>query len=259
MESLKGNKPELMNRYKKSDRIRKFVRKSIQISDAKKVSELPSNHMAVKYVLSRCLPDKYHSELLFVSAFKEWTNLLVPDKFEDVKNDEPRLILPFKTPSGDVFAYQGRSFDPKSYAKYITIKLDPEAPKIYGMNHVDPDYPVVVVEGPIDSLFVFNGVADAGGDLKRAATIYNDTISVWDNEPRNEQIVRHMENAIADGRKVCIWPDNVNEKDINDMVLSRVKNGSSEHDAIMAVNQLIWAGTCSGLDAEIKFAQWRKT
>lgn len=259
METLSGHKPELINQTVNQPKVRKYVKKTIEISDAVNVADLPSNHMAAKYVARRMLPAKYHSELLFVPGFKEWTNLLIPGKFEDIKNDEPRLIIPFKTPSGDVFAYQGRSFDPKSYAKYITIKLDPEAPKIYGMNHINPELPVMVVEGPIDSMFVFNGVADAGGDLKRASVVYNQTVSIWDNEPRNEQIVSNMEKAIHEGRLVCIWPDGVVKNDINDMVIGRVKDeGLTLDEAILAVNQIIWAGTTSGLDAEIKFAQWRK-
>lgn len=243
---------------KKKDRVKKFNKPSIHINDAKSLDELPKNHMARTYVERRHIPAIYLSELLFVANFKAWTNLIVPDKFENVKNDEPRLIIPFRYADGTVFAYQGRSFDPKSYAKYITIKLDPEAPKIYGINLIDPDKPVVIVEGPIDSMFVDNCVADAGSDLKRADAMFHDTIACWDNEPRNVQIVEHMEKAIHAGRKIVIWPSYIKTNDINELVDYMVDNGVAPDEAIRMTNRVIHENTYKGLEAELKFSSWRK-
>jgi hypothetical protein len=259
-DTMSGAKPTMTkSTFKKKDRLKRFTKKQINISDCRMLSDLPSNHMAVSYIRSRLIPDKYLPELLFVPEFKAWTNLLIPGKFENTKNDEPRLIIPFRAETGDIFAYQGRSFDPKAYAKYITIKLDPEAPKIFGMNLIDPDHLVRIVEGPFDSMFIENCVADAGGDLKRAAAVYHNTVSIWDNEPRNQQIVLTMERAIHAGRKICIWPSNIPAgEDINDMVKKLVKNGMSSEAAIQSVNQIIDTNTFQGLTAELNFVQWRK-
>ena len=258
-DTMSGIKPTATDTFKKKDRVKRFTKKQIDISDCRVLSDLPPNHMAVSYIRARMIPDKYLSELLFVPEFKAWTNLLLPGKFENTKNDEPRLIIPFRAETGDIFAYQGRSFDPKAYAKYITIKLDPEAPKIFGMNLVNSDQLIRIVEGPFDSMFITNCVADAGGDLKRAAAVYSDTVSIWDNEPRNQQIVLNMERAIHTGRKIVIWPQNIPAgDDINDMIKKLVKNDMSIDAAIQSVNQTIDNNTFQGLTAELNFVQWRK-
>ena len=41
-----------------------------------------------------------------------------------------------------------------------------------------------------------------------------------DNEPRSREIIKRMEKLIDKDYELVIWPDNVKEKDINDMVLA---------------------------------------
>ena len=65
--------------------------------------------------------------------------------------DHPRLLIPFRNEKGEIFAYQGRAFG-NEQPKYITIKLDEDADKIYGLDRVDKDKEIYVVEGPIDSM-----------------------------------------------------------------------------------------------------------
>jgi len=74
-----------------------------------------------------------------------------------------------------------------------------------------------------------------------------DFVFVYDNEPRNKQIVERIEKMIARKFPVVIWPKNLKEKDINDMVLAG-------HD----VNDLVESNTYSSLQAQVKLTEWKK-
>ena len=169
-----------------------------------------------------------------------------------MSGDHPRLIIPFRDKEGEVFAYQGRAFGNEN-PKYITIKLDEDADKIYGLDRVTKDKEVLVVEGPLDSLFLDNCIAVAGADFSKPLSIdgrlmLNGELTViFDNEPRNKEICKQMVKTISQGRKIVIWPDNIEEKDINDMVLADIP-----------VEDIIKTNTYHGAAAQIRFAEWRK-
>lgn len=230
----------------------KFI-KFTALNALKRISQLEDNHPAKKYVVSRKIPSRLHYKLFYAPKFKKWTNTLVPDKFDLTKADEPRLIIPFVDQKGNLFGYQGRSFfnrDPK----YITIILDQQSPKIYGLDSVNMNDRVYVVEGPIDSMFVANSLAMAGAHLdKTVAEIglkIDNTVVIYDNEPRNANIVSAIEKVIDKGYKVCVWPEHMTHKDINEMV----QNGYTEKQ----VKQLIDDHTYSDLMAKVMLTKWRK-
>jgi len=104
-----------------------------------------------------------------------------------------------------------------------------------------------VVEGPFDSTFLNNSVALCGSDGDVRCLEGSDIIFVYDNEPRNREIVRKIESCIQSGNRVVIWPSGVGEKDINDMVLAG-------HD----VQSMIESNTYKGLEAKLKFNLWKK-
>jgi hypothetical protein len=79
--------------------------------------------------------------------------------------------------------------------------------------------------------------------------LFSDCVVVYDNEPRNAEIVKKVEEAIRGGYTVCVWADSVEEKDINDMVLA----GRSPQE----VQSIIDECACSGLTALARFSQWR--
>jgi len=206
--------------------------------DLPKASE---NQIAKQYLEKRNInPSKFY----YTDTFKGWVNTLVT-KFDDVKYDEPRIIIPLIY-ENQLIGIQGRSLGPNS-VKYITIMLDEDAPKIYGLDEVDTKKPIYILEGPFDSTFVENSVAMCGSDLDIRSFGWSNYIWVFDNEPRNREIIERIHKTINRGDKVVIWPSSIVEKDVNDMI-------NSGHD----VSNVIESNTYSGLKAKIKFNYWKK-
>ena len=201
-----------------------------------------------KFVDDRQIPSHTHHELFLAPKFYEWVNTLVPNKFPNLDGDHPRLVIPFFDEQNKVFAFQGRAFG-KEIPKYITIVLDSEKDKIYGLNNVDWNKKVYVVEGPIDSLFLENCIATAQSDL-RIKNKKDNIILIPDNEPRNKEIVKQIGKFIDDGYSVVLWPEYVKEKDINEMVLS----GRTDTEIKTIINENVY----SGIQAKTQFVFWKK-
>ena len=207
--------------------------------------ELPkasSNPVAAEYLKKRKIdPDKFY----YAHKFKEWVNTQKPT-FDTIGRDEPRIIIPMYDKLKNLIGFQGRALN-SSPNKYITVMLDEEAPKIYGLDTIDEKLLIYVVEGPFDSTFVNNSVALCGSDGDLGYLKGSSVVFVYDNEPRNKEIVNRIGKCISRGEKVVIWPNGILEKDINDMVLSG-------HN----VQEMVELNTHSGLQAKIKFNNWKK-
>lgn len=214
----------------------------------KKVSQLAWNHPAKLWVDNRKIPSDQQYRLYYCPKFNAWTNTYIPGKLNESKeHEEPRLVIPFFDESGKLFGYQGRSFDPNSSRRYITIMLD-KRPNIFGLDVYDASKKVYVVEGPIDSLFVDNSIAMAGSDAD--VSFIKDPVIVYDNEPRSTEINKKISKTIGMNLPVVIWPAHIEEKDINDMVLSGVKRED--------IMQILKANTYQGLKANLAHSIWRK-
>ena len=222
-----------------------FRKKGI-LKTLKSISDLSTDHPARKIIEERFIPSKSLSDLYLCESFYQFTNTLIPNKFPSLDGDHPRLLIPFRDEQGEVFAYQGRAFG-NEQPKYITIKLDDDKDKIFGLDRVDKSKPIYVVEGPLDSLFLDNCVAVAGADF---SNMKGDLIIIYDNEPRNKEINKQIEKTINQGKSVCLWPDNMKWKDINDMIIA----GYSKEQ----IQEIITDNTFSGAAAQLRFAEWRK-
>lgn len=185
------------------------------------------------------------SKFFYAEKFKEFVNTLKPT-FSDTTYEESRVIIPLYYKK-NLIGIQGRSLNPWDQPKYLTIMLSDDAPKIYGLDTVKKDEKIYIVEGPFDSTFVENSVAMCGSDVDIGSFNWSDYIWVLDNEPRNREILNRICKLIDRGQQVVIWPSDVQEKDINDMVLS----GRNVQD-------MIESNTYSGLEAKVKFTNWKK-
>ena len=203
-----------------------------------KASENPD---AKKYLVNRKLnPDNYY----YAEKFKEWTNSLQPT-FDSTDKDEPRIIIPLFY-QNTLVGFQGRALG-SSKIKYITVMLDEDAPKIYGLDNVQKEGDVYVTEGPFDSTFIPNAIAMCGADADISKWGIDNPVWIYDNEPRNSEIVSRISREISRGGRVVIWPSDLREKDINDMVLAGLN-----------VKSIVESNIYSGLEAKLKFTTWKK-
>jgi hypothetical protein len=215
----------------------------------KKISQLEHDHPVKRYIVKRQIPPHQHYRLYFAPKFKAWINEIIPNKFdpEKIGKDEPRLVIPFLDENGKCFGVSARSFDPKTTLRYISILFD-NRPKIFGLDKVNLNEPYYIVEGALDSMFLSNAISMNGAEGNGNSANEN-AIYVFDAEPRNKEIHARMEKVIKNGHKICIWPSDVPGKDINEMILNGLKE----------VEKVIEDNTYKGLQAELKFAAWRKT
>ena len=207
--------------------------------DLPKASEVPISR---EYLEKRKLDSE---KFYFAHKFKEWTNTQKAT-FDTINTDESRIIIPMYDVKNNFIGFQGRALGPNP-VKYITVMLSDDAPKIYGLEKVDSSKPIYIVEGPFDSTFIGNSVAMCGSDVDIRSFNWSDYIYVFDNEPRNREIVNRISKIINRGEKVIIWPTSIEQKDINDMVLAGLN-----------VMDVLESNTYSGLEAKIKFNNWKK-
>ena len=244
----------VMERYKegmtgknyqvKAPDLKKFnakpVFKTNIFSELPTIESLNTTHPAKQYLLARKIPEKYFSTFYYADDFNAWE-----------KNDntikEGRIILPLVSSDGKVFGYQGRSLNKNSNLRYITTILDKEYPKLFGLDRIDANENIYITEGPFDSLFLSNGLAMCGADVVLDSIRFPTRTFVYDNEPRNKQIVDRYKKCIAQGESIVIWPSAIKEKDINDMVMAG-------HD----VESVVESNSYKGLEAKVKLNDWKK-
>lgn len=221
----------------------------------KKISQLSHDHPAKIYVKNRLIPNPFHAILRWCPKFCDWTNSLIPEKFgsNSLAKDDGRVIIPYFNEHNHFFAYQGRALDHDvGKLRYIAISLSPSEPMLYGLNTVVQTRPIPVLEGPIDALFLPNSVAIGGsnfGSLRLKLPI-DRLIMIYDNEPRSKDTKKKIFHAIENGFKVVIWPDNIDPKDINAMVLGGY---SVDHISWVIDNNIF-----SGLKAKLRLNEWSK-
>lgn len=227
----------------------KFRKSGSPLLKIKKIGSLKADHPARLYLDSRKIPINQHHRLYYASKFNAWTNSIISDKLSK-QYDQPRLVIPFIDKNGELFGYTGRAFDPKAL-RYVTIMIDEDKPKIFGLDKVDFNKRYYVVEGGLDSLFLNNAVAMAGadGNLNGLENV-NNAVMVFDNEPRNKEIVSRMEKCMSAGMKVCVWPSHLTSKDINDMVLSGLNSAK--------IQMIIDQNTYSGLEGKLALTIWKR-
>ena len=220
----------------------KFEKKTI---DLEPLSCLNNFHVAKKYILDRGIPENKLDRLFYCPNFKEWTNTQ-KHTFSDISNDEERIIIPLNDTDGNLIGFQGRSLSPNAKMRYITVMLNEDAPKLYGLDHINKNETIYIVEGPLDSFFLENSVAMCGSDVDIRSFGWSDYIWVYDNEPRSRQITDKISKSIDRGDKVVIWSSSIKEKDLNDM-----------HNSGINVKSVIESNVYHGLEAKLQLSNWK--
>jgi transcription elongation factor Elf1 len=214
------------------------------------LGQLDQSSAVWQYVNQRQLPIDLIKTFYYTDDFQRFVNTLLPGKFIKPQQD-PRLIIPYKDYDQQCFAFQGRSIINQK-PKYYTIKLDSTKESIFGLDRVNFAETIYVTEGPLDSLFLPNALAVSGSTFTGSflEKYKRQLILVYDNEPRSPTIISLMNKAINYDYNICIWPDYIKEKDINEMIISGY---TSEQ-----LCDLIKSNTYNGLTARAQLSRWKK-
>jgi len=218
--------------------------------DLPSIESLPKEHYARVYCEGREIPQQFMDKIFYAEDFKEWAISVCQVDYSNLMGKEPRLVIPFFDKDNQLIGAQGRALQ-ESKIRYVTVKVHEDAPKVFGLERWNSDQHTYLVEGPIDSLFLPNCLAMAGADMSDLTLIdKNKTTLIFDNEPRNFQIVKSMVRFLKNGWKIVVWPDSIISKDINDMVLSSIK------DARLV--KIINTNTYSGQRGEWEVKSWKR-
>lgn len=251
----KENNREKTDVEKFTEKMKKplFVKATV-LNELPKISSLSYKHPAKKYIDERKIPSKHQFKLYYAEKFNELVNNLIPDKIGSDVPDESRILIPFLDEKKILVGFQGRSLDPNSKVRYISIMLMENASKVWGLDTVNKESTVYLTEGPFDAMFLPNSIAAAGGKLTSTIGLTGipkrNIVVVYDNEYRNKHVMRQNKDAIEQGFKVCLWPENLAYKDINQMIIA----GYTEKEIIDIINR----NTFSGMTAELILNQRKK-
>lgn len=224
-----------------------------QLESLKNINELPLSHPCRIYVDNRKLPKEWYDNLYYCKDYMHWVNEIIPEKFEEkaLNYDEDRLVIPLYSKCKKLFGVSGRSLY-NSEVKYLTIIFDETFPKVFGINTVDLKRRNYLFEGPFDAMFIPNSTASLGGELNHTINLLNrkTTVSVFDNEPRAKITCGKIQGTINRDNLVCIWPENLEYKDVNEMIVAGYEK---EY-----IKNMIDKRTFSGLEAQLEFNKWKK-
>lgn len=213
-----------------------------------RLDTLPHDNEAVQFCKNRKIPSAQFNKLYYIENIKDIVQLNDAYK-ESIKGEEPRLVIPFFDLTGQLTGVTCRALRGEAL-RYITIKVKENAPLVFGYDTVDKNKAILVVEGPLDSLFLNNSIAVAGTSFAKVSTLGLDTkklVMVFDNQPRNKEVCKIIEKNIDQGYNVVIWPQTLEAKDINEMVLEGV-------DVASVINK----NTYNGLTAKAKYIAWKR-
>ena len=229
------------------------VEKQKIFEHAEWVNHLPRGHFCLEYVEKRQIPSKHYDKLLFTSHYKKFVDALYPNHGKQLV-DDARLVIPFYNEYDELIAVSGRALETGDKSlRYVTVRTNDSQQKlVYGVERVNKQEDILLVEGPIDSLFLNNCLASGDANLSLTAKDLQmeKIILVFDNEPRNKEIVKMMQNAIKSEHNIVIWPSDIQGKDINEMVLSGISPDE--------IRDIISRNTFKGLRAQMNFNMWKK-
>ncbi len=195
---------------------------------AKPISDLPENSIDVtdefqydffrtnKYVK---LAKEYCEQRRLLTAVNSCKKFYV--SLED-KVHKNRLVIPFLDTNNKTVCYQTRALTQNQFPKYLTKFGEKE---LFNFANVTSDIPYAFVfEGPIDSMFVKNGVAMASlaptekQQQQLNSLIGHEQIFVFDNDKNNKQVAAKVKKYIKEGKRIFIWPKEFSKyKDFNEV------------------------------------------
>jgi|LWDU01.1.fsa_nt_gi transcription elongation factor Elf1 len=219
--------------FKKKDRLEAI---------AASLRDLDSNHIAIQYCLKRKIPKNKYEKLYYIDKFNKLDSAS--------KLTDKRLVIPYYGIDGNLNGFTGRTLE-SSTLRYANISLNDDK-LFFGTRDVDKNKTVYVVEGAIDSVFLPNSIGVGNSNLSRVSEIIDkeQCVLIPDREPRNSTIVNNISKFISLGFKVCLLPDILVGKDINEYIM----NNTTTENLMEIINN----NTYSGMNATLKLVDWKK-
>ena len=232
------------------------------------ISSLPVFHSVYSYLKSeRKIPKEELHRLYYTENLQSYVHLL-RNKYghtylQDIDAKYPtddRIIIPSIDRAGKLVSLATRATPGNTNTKlrYITVKLDEFAPKIFGLDVANFSQKMYCCEGQLDSLYLPNSVAVGGSSFSILQTLLPadleiDVTYIHDNQPRNGEIVREVKKTVDSGASVVVWGENSHIKYGKD-IGSMVEYG-------MTTDELLWEiqrRTFAGIQAQLEFGKWVK-
>ena len=219
------------------------------------IENLPDGHYAKEYIRARMIPQEYWNEIVYTDKFRDFLDKNFPDHDKVNVPNDARIVLFYTDKKCRVTNVAGRALAADNKIRYITVKVLDER-KVFGLHRLNRMDRVYVTEGQFDSLFLPNAVACGDSNLLGMADYLrkehncDDIVLVYDNTPRNKDLVTQMNRAVENGSKVVILPYDPDAKDLNEMV----KSGKTLADLKTMIDNNVY----SGLSAKLKLKEWRK-
>lgn len=234
---------------KAEQEVKNIIIDPLVFSNIKKISQLSINHPARKYVDKRKLTS-FADYLYYVSNFPKWVSetFVHMKKWEKVAK-HPRLIFPCYDKNNALIGFTARALLENSI-RYCHVKLSEDHDFLFGLERLDTNKKIKILEGNVDSLMIDNAIAVMGSNLNSVHTFTN-CVYIYDNQPRNKEICKLLESTIKAGKDVVIWPDGFEFKDLNDAV---VKGNHTKE----SLEKVIEENTFCGIMALVRFNQWKR-
>lgn len=218
-----------------------------------RLSVLPPFHPAVAYARLRKLPLDAYDHIWFVERMRD-LEVIAPDRYNNLIPTDARLIMPYYFGPGRMVGLTGRAINPLVQKRYIQMRFEDDVPLVFGLGRHDKNKLTYIVEGPLDSFFLPNAIACGGMDFQKAMDLgivdRTKTIIVFDNQPRNKDVVKRMSSMVAKKWSTCVWPVNWPYKDINEAVMAGLSP--------LSVQDIIDSNSFFGLRLEMALKAWRK-
>lgn len=216
-----------------------------------RLDTLPDDHIAIKFCEKRMIPKAAYKRLYFIDNMKDMEQLSENAR-DKIATTEPRLVMPFYDENLQLTGVTCRALGNEKL-RYIIVKVKEDVPLIFGIDAIDTKKHVYVTEGPIDSLFLPNAIAVSGTGFSKLDSIgipKEKMTVIIDNQPRNKEVCKVYRSMIDKGYNVVVWPQSLEEKDVNDMILAGM--------SMQNLKKLIDQNTCSGLMAQANFTAWKR-
>lgn len=223
----------------------------------KKLSSLNNNHISIQYCKTRKMTSKVLNILYFTPNYYEFVKSI--DSNTDLKKEiynYQAIIIPLITEDGIEFGFQSRNLESNSKIRYNTFILDKRFTKAFGMDRIERNEDIWIVEGAFDALLFRNSIAALDSHLysivDRLSLGKEKVILLFDNEPRNKEIVKLVKKSINEGYRVAFIPKEFREKgkDINEIIC----NGVDKKELLEKLKENIFQNH----KAQMEFLKWAK-